>query len=49
MSKRFPASEADPTFLKELEQYVQNVHGNELAFEWKGEGDDLFGPYPALL
>jgi hypothetical protein len=49
MSERFPASEADPSFVQELEVYIQNVHGDQLAFEWKGENDTLFGPYPALL
>lgn len=49
MSQRFPAEEADLSFHKELEQYIHNVHGKELSFEWKGDGNELFGLYPALL
>ncbi|ORY09572.1 hypothetical protein BCR34DRAFT_568124 [Clohesyomyces aquaticus] len=49
MSQRFPANEAVPGHLQMLEEQLHQLQGKDLPFEWKGQNDALFGPYPALL
>jgi hypothetical protein len=49
MSQRFPANEATPGHLQILEEQLHKLQGEDLPFEWKGQDDALFGPYPALL
>ncbi|KAF2788523.1 hypothetical protein K505DRAFT_255323 [Melanomma pulvis-pyrius CBS 109.77] len=49
MSERFPAKEADPALVRQLEEQIHKVHGESLPFEWRSGEDTLFGPYPTLL